>query len=1700
MRKRKLILVLMALIMSVTTFNVLSNIKINADEQSAPESSYSRTALFSVDDFNDLSEYVNAGGESEDLVITIEKELNFNYGEFIPLGTSEHPFRGVFDGQGFRMLQINIEGNSDYVGVFGKTENAIIKNIEIAYSNFEGNNYVGALVGYAYATEIINVFTSEVTISGVSNTGDLIGYSNNIFEISSAEDLKNMAEFVNNGNLTRGTIYRLTDNIVLNDIKFEKDGDYSLLETFIPIGNSQNIFNGTFDGNGKKISGLYIDSTKLKAQSKDSEFIGLFGYIENARIKNLTIENSFVNGEVYASLLCGNSLNTNIDDITVNNVIINGESYLSTICSQMSDTFITNCVANNIEIYGNGFIGGIVGEVLRKSQLSTITNCSTSGKLTGRNTIGGIIGIAQTSFQKHILEIKNCFNYINIISLGSLNGSTMDCYELGGIAGKTFKTIVTNCKNNGKFLMATASEDVCPIIEDVGGIVGFARYDSIIQGCENNQEIIGYYRVGGICGSTEDSAIKNCINNSKVSGREYIGGIVGKSYIDDETSVLESNTNYGDIYGLSMVGGIAGKGKNIIDCKSNGNIYLNSVTEYIWKKQQPEDPYKLTQKIKSDASYAGGIVGYIDSKDKHDNDLGVETVINNSTFNGKIEVVIDSNVSQYIGGIAGYVDNATIKNCYAKGTIVANAENVGGLVGYLENNSALENSYSVVNIEKEIQVNYVGGLVGQVSESIVNNCFVMRDVEGDSYYGAIVGNLISGTVSNCYYPNNLKVKAINNQDSIISNCISLDYSMFRNEGNGSLTQMLNSLVTKDNGYHNWQCLTEYPELYVIINYSKLYYDLNGGIGVFVDENTYLRDQEIELDFTNIPKREKYEFIGYILNGNTNVVYNELNKKIVLTQEENILKALWQIKQVNEIVVEDFVYNYIEGEERFVLINPEYETDIVKYSIDGKNYTTEPIKYEMPGEYTIFFKVEREDYFEYASQVKLIINKNDINISNLAWQRQWLITSLNSYQTQEIENNKFTYNSYENEITLISARIPYEILDVKYYVNNELVESLICKDAGNYSITAVLEYDKTIYNEINNIITLNFTIEKRVVSKPVASTQNSFEFIDSDITLEISNLVETDKSAYTVLNNTNRYVGNYTAVCVLKDKKNFVWTDGTIEDVTFDYEITKKAINLPIVEQNTYEYDGKSHKLAFTSISDLFAVLNNKEQINVGKYEIIVYLIDTKNYEVKNQQTKTNFVYEMEITPLKVSKPSVSKTAFDYDGNKKTLNIQDTDKYTVINQSNTVAGTYKAIISLKDKLNTVWSTDLSTNDIEINYVINKRKVQKPSIKGTYTYNGSIQTADIDTSTSYSILNNQRTNEGTQTVAITLVDKANTCWEDNTIEDLMLEFVIAPARMPVIETADIKPTLENDKLVTNFDSLIVEGAKVTYSLSKDGEYTTTIDIEEDGTYTIYYKVEKENHKTITGTFKVERALDIEEKSPVGTIVLVIVLILLVLGGGFVFYAYNAKILFFKQANNEKVDKRLPFEIHEEKQEESKEKKEKTKNNSNPEIKERVSTRRTISHLGDDLKKALANKISRKPKEEVVVNEETLKNDFEDENQELETQETILETQNNVNLEDEEQNNVQVENENNELETKQEECDLKDNTTEEVTEETKEEIKEEVVQEKEDSILESTTEQDKKDKKGFKFGKKDKKKEEIVSSKTVNIIPTFDDDDEI
>ncbi|HIX74630.1 MAG TPA: hypothetical protein H9977_06325, partial [Candidatus Parabacteroides intestinipullorum] len=212
------------------------------------------------------------------------------------------------------------------------------------------------------------------------------------FTISTPAQLAGLAKLVNGGNDFSGKTINLDADIRLNDTSGWESWETTPPKySWTPIGTLQNQFYGTFDGQGYTVSGIYISG---------DQYQGLFGVVRDGTIKNLTVAESYI----YGNLAVGGVVGYNAGQV------LN--------CSN-SGTVIGSTRSNNV--------GGVVGY----NNTGQVSNCSNSGTVEGLLYIGGVIG------SNHNGTASYCSN------IGTVRGG--DDWFVGGVVGVRFSANVSNC-------------------------------------------------------------------------------------------------------------------------------------------------------------------------------------------------------------------------------------------------------------------------------------------------------------------------------------------------------------------------------------------------------------------------------------------------------------------------------------------------------------------------------------------------------------------------------------------------------------------------------------------------------------------------------------------------------------------------------------------------------------------------------------------------------------------------------------------------------------------------------------------------------------------------------------------------------------------------------------------------------------------------------------------------------------------------------------------------------------------------------------------------------------------------------------------------------------------------------------------------------------------------------------------------------
>ena len=190
----------------------------------------------------------------------------------------------------------------------------------------------------------------------------------------------------------------LTEDIDLSEFCHAADAATNTEElSWDPIGNGR-MYCGTFDGNGKTIRNLYINTTYI--------FRGFFGYANGGSIKNITFDNAKVKNtnKFGTGILTGGFEKCTIENIKIlANCSVEGTENTGGIAG-IGTGNISNC-ENRAMVNGTNNVGGIVGN----SSDNTISSCANYGAVTGtESNVGGMVGFFISG------TIQNCANYGDI--------------------------------------------------------------------------------------------------------------------------------------------------------------------------------------------------------------------------------------------------------------------------------------------------------------------------------------------------------------------------------------------------------------------------------------------------------------------------------------------------------------------------------------------------------------------------------------------------------------------------------------------------------------------------------------------------------------------------------------------------------------------------------------------------------------------------------------------------------------------------------------------------------------------------------------------------------------------------------------------------------------------------------------------------------------------------------------------------------------------------------------------------------------------------------------------------------------------------------------------------------------------------------------------------------------------------------------
>lgn len=517
------------------------------------------------------------------------------------------------------------------------------------------------------------------------------------YKISTGAELAYLAEKVNGGESYSGNYFKLTSDIRLNADDVPTAGDS--LNSWTSIGNANaKKFQGTFDGDGHTISGLYINNA---VQNQ-----GLFGYVGRGGV----VQNLVVAGRVTAT----------------------GQNYVGGIVARLNGGTVQNCGFYGAVTAGTSYTGGVVGS-------GSATNCWYYRTDDGASVLG-VYGARSGT---------NCYHNVHDNSKGAYyedkafgDGTVADllnpyAYENGlplWKVGSSYLIIDTTLKYDALVKLATGVKN-----STVAGKVGFGS--SLVQSkLTNSGDALMLVAAEG----TGD--VRYTVKNPQGDGVT----ITEADLVPTSTPYTVKTEDVDENGIITLYYGT--EDEFTADLTESGWYYNNTTGSY--KIQTPEELRFLATLVNDKhIDFSGktitlnadidlsGIKDWAPIGKDADHPF-------KGTFNGNEKVISGMTVAgDYANaGLFGVVDGGTIQNVTVKDgkvTSAAAGANVGGIVGWLKS-GGVYSCACTAEVSGSGQNAVIGGLVGKNdSTNAVDTgyCYGTEDLKP-------VG---VGTYANCYY-------------------------------------------------------------------------------------------------------------------------------------------------------------------------------------------------------------------------------------------------------------------------------------------------------------------------------------------------------------------------------------------------------------------------------------------------------------------------------------------------------------------------------------------------------------------------------------------------------------------------------------------------------------------------------------------------------------------------------------------------------------------------------------------------------------------------------------------------------------------------------------------------------------------------------------------------------------------------------------
>ena len=320
------------------------------------------------------------------------------------------------------------------------------------------------------------------------------------YQITSKADLATLATNVNSGTNYNGTYFLLTTDLTYTYTYAWNSTDGNAAENnFIAIGGYGHSFQGHFDGGGHTISGIRIYKN---GTTTSDELQGVFGYLSNGSVRNLTVADASITGYQQVGGIAGcNSTGTIEDCVVASNVgiyrVADNASKHGGIVGANTNGNIRRCTSSATirtnPKYANtvsAICGGIIGYQSQSIASTHYVENNIALNVvvqSGKSVGGAIIGHRTSGDNLNRLHLTNNY-YRNCTINGSVNATNVG---LGNPAGDIDGARSVHPLTLGTNITATGESVV------IGNTTYYASNTTVTLGHNNSTGYLVTYRLNG---------------------------------------------------------------------------------------------------------------------------------------------------------------------------------------------------------------------------------------------------------------------------------------------------------------------------------------------------------------------------------------------------------------------------------------------------------------------------------------------------------------------------------------------------------------------------------------------------------------------------------------------------------------------------------------------------------------------------------------------------------------------------------------------------------------------------------------------------------------------------------------------------------------------------------------------------------------------------------------------------------------------------------------------------------------------------------------------------------------------------------------------------------------------------------------------------------------------------------------------------